>query len=83
MFVDIHNTDKKYSIIYADPPWDYNDKSCNGASDKHYKSMKLEDICSLPVKDVAAENCVLFLWGTYLKIDEALSVIKAVKHVLM
>lgn len=24
--VDIFNTDKKYNIIYADPPWKYNDK---------------------------------------------------------
>ena len=25
-FVDIFNTDKKYNIVYADPPWSYNDK---------------------------------------------------------
>jgi N6-adenosine-specific RNA methylase IME4 len=23
MFVDIFSTDKKYNIIYADPPWKY------------------------------------------------------------
>ena len=26
MYVDIYNTDKKYNIIYADPPWNYGDK---------------------------------------------------------
>lgn len=31
-FVDIFNTDKKYSIIYADPPWRYADKKCNGGA---------------------------------------------------
>ena len=27
MVVDIYNTDKKYNIIYADPPWIYRDKA--------------------------------------------------------
>lgn len=37
MKVDIFNTDKKYNIIYADPPWSYGDKqnsSCRGGGDK-------------------------------------------------
>ncbi len=76
MKVDIFNTDKKYSIIYADPPWSYNDKGCNGAAKKHYGVMKCEDICKLPVNQIANENCVLFLWATYPKIDEALKVIE-------
>lgn len=25
MYVDIYNTNKKYNIIYADPPWNYRD----------------------------------------------------------
>lgn len=25
--IDIINTDKKYDIIYADPPWIYKDKT--------------------------------------------------------
>lgn len=27
MFVDIYNTNKKYNIIYADPPWKYNSRA--------------------------------------------------------
>ena len=38
MKVDIYNTDKKYSIIHADPPWSYNDKGCNGAAEKNYST---------------------------------------------
>lgn len=30
MRVDIFNTDKKYNIIYADPPWRYNDRGVPG-----------------------------------------------------
>ena len=67
----------KYSIIYADPPWSYNDKKCEGAAEKEYKSISLSDLCSLPVKEIAAKDCVLFLWATYPKIEDALSLIRA------
>ena len=41
--------DKKYNIIYADPPWSYKDKKCNGNAAQHYNLMKDSDICALPV----------------------------------
>lgn len=56
---------KKYSIIYADPPWRYKNKGCSGSAESHYSTMTLEDICNLPVQDLASDNCVLFLWTTY------------------
>lgn len=68
---------KKYGIIYADPPWSYNDKGCSGACEKHYRTMKLSDICALPVADIAADDCTLFLWATYPMLPEALKVIEA------
>ena len=68
---------KKYSVIYADPPWSYQDKRCNGNAADHYPTMRIEDICSLPVHDIAADNCVLFLWATYPMLKEALQVIEA------
>ena len=43
---------KKYSVIYADPPWSYQDKRCNGNAADHYPTMCIEDICSLPVHDI-------------------------------
>lgn len=68
---------KKYGIIYADPPWNYSDKKCSGAAAVQYRCMKVEDICALPVKDIAADDCVLFLWTTYPMLKEALKVIEA------
>jgi N6-adenosine-specific RNA methylase IME4 len=65
----------KYKIIYADPPWSYQDKGCNGNCEDHYKTMKIEDICKLPIKDLADEDCVLFMWATYPMLKEALQVI--------
>lgn len=73
---------KKYNIIYADPPWFYNDRRnkhtrfCGGA-EAHYKTMKVEDIKNLAVKDLAADNCMLFLWVTFPNLQEGLDVIKA------
>ena len=69
--------DKKYSIIYADPPWRYSDKGCHGAAAKHYPTMSIKEIINLPVKDIAEKDCVLFLWTTYPMFPEALQAIKS------
>ena len=74
--------EKKYKIIYADPPWSYRDKRdkhkriCGGAL-SHYNTMTLKDICSIPVGSFSEDNCMLFLWATFPNIKEALSVIEA------
>lgn len=68
---------KKYQIIYADPPWSYADQGCSGTMANHYSGMKIEDICNLPVKEIADKNCVLFIWVTYPMLVEGLRVIEA------
>ena len=77
MQIDIFNTDKKYDIIYADPPWRYNDRRCNGACENHYETMKIKDICDLPVKNLCSDNCVMFLWTTYPMLQEAFKLIES------
>lgn len=77
MKVDIFTTEKKYDIIYADPPWRYQDKTCEGACAKHYNTMSVEEICALPVANLAAKDCTLFMWATYPQMQEALKVIAA------
>jgi N6-adenosine-specific RNA methylase IME4 len=77
MFTNIFETDKKYQIIYADPPWSYQDKKCNGACEFHYATMKIDDICNLPVKTIADKDCVLFMWVTYPMLKEGLKLIEA------
>lgn len=45
---------KKYQIIYADPPWSYKVYSKKGlgrSAESHYPTMRIEDICALPVGD--------------------------------
>ena len=75
-YVDIFTTDKRYRVIYADPPWSYNDKQDTarlGGAEKHYHTMELDDICSIDVP--TEKNAVLFLWATSPLLPEALAVI--------
>ena len=74
--IDIEKPEKKYNIIYADPPWRYWE-SGNKNQSEHYKTMPIDDICSLPIKDIVAENSVLFLWVTYPILADAFRVIEA------
>lgn len=77
-YVDIFTTDKKYRVIYADPPWSYNDKQdtiYHGGAVKHYPTMPLEEICALPIP--AEKDSVLFLWTTSPMLEDSFKVIKA------
>ena len=76
--IDIFTTDKKYRVIYADPPWSYNDKQDTeklGGAVKHYPTMPLEEICALPIP--AEKDAVLFLWTTSPMLEDAFKVINA------
>jgi site-specific DNA-methyltransferase (adenine-specific) len=70
--------DRKYDIIYADPPWPYyGDPNKMGAAGKEYKLMTLQEIKDLPVRDIANRPSVLFLWTTSIHIPSALEVMEA------
>lgn len=83
--------DKKYQIIYADPPWQYSskelygDKICgykNGqrkrfaSLERIYNTMSLGEINNLPVKAITDTDCALFLWVTDSHLKEGISVIE-------
>jgi len=68
---------KKYAVIYADPPWAPDNKGVQGAASKKYNVMKIEDICNLPVKDISAEDSLLFMWWLASMPLEALKVVDA------
>jgi N6-adenosine-specific RNA methylase IME4 len=80
MFVDIFNTTNKYNIIYADPPWTfktYSDKGKDRSAENHYQVLSLEDIKNLPVKNITADDAVLFMWVTQPTLEKTFEVIKA------
>ncbi|NSG11833.1 adenine methyltransferase [Blautia producta] len=70
---------KKYNIIYADPPWQYRVYSGKGkgrSAENHYPTMSIEEIGRLPVSEIAEKDCALFMWLTFPTLKEALEVIE-------
>lgn len=69
----------KYKIIYADPPWSYNDKMSGHSFslDHEYQTQSKDWIARLPVGGVADRDCVLFMWAVSPQLPEALEVMKA------
>ncbi len=70
---------KKYEIIYADPPWSYNDTLGGNAKmgAMPYDTMTQDEINALPLKEITAKDCILFMWATMPKLQEALDTIRA------
>lgn len=78
MVVDIYNTDKKYNIIYADPPWKYNEQKTKASRtvNLQYDTMKTESMYNFPIKQISNNNSVCFMWATYPKLKEALELLE-------
>lgn len=70
---------KKYDIIYADPPWSYNDKAKSGnrGANFKYNLMTTSQIMELPVDKIANHDSFLFMWATFPLLNDALNVVKA------
>ena len=65
----------KYNIIYADPPWKYYEGGFKNQS-QHYQTMELEDICQLPIGELASDDCILFMWVTFPMLDQFIDVLR-------
>jgi len=76
---DIPLPQDKYDVIYADPPWKYDDKLIDGygAAEHHYPPMSIEELCDLPIENISDKNAVLFMWVTSPFVDECWDVIQA------
>ena len=74
-----------YNVVLADPPWKYHDsvkshKNENGTyarpegyrSLDHYPSMTLDEMAEIPVRDMCADECVLYMWTTGPNLDVAI-----------
>lgn len=74
---------KKYKIIYADPPWSYDNKKTGGSmksgAKNKYPTMSLDEIKNLLIEEISDKNCVLFLWATVPLLPEAFEVMNAWK----
>ncbi len=72
----------QYQVIYADPPWKYNSRANHktrfrGGACGHYPLMSMKEIKDLPVKNIADDNAVLFLWTTFPYLKEQIEVFEA------
>jgi len=82
-FGELDNTplpsDRRYRVIYADPPWKFHlhGPDYDRSAERHYPTMETEEICALPVADIAAPDAALFMWTKAAQLPEALRVVNA------
>jgi N6-adenosine-specific RNA methylase IME4 len=68
-----------YRVIYADPPWSYGNSGLDdyGHAERHYPTMTIDELCQMPVKLMADDDAVLFMWVTSPLLEECFDVIRA------
>ena len=72
--------DKKYSIIYADPPWHHtvvirrNDPTRASAASFYYPTLRKKELSAIPVHTIADTDALLFMWVSSPVLDEAIEV---------
>jgi N6-adenosine-specific RNA methylase IME4 len=67
----------RFTVVYADPPWSYSNKTIRGGAEHHYPTMSLDAVRRLPVSRLAAPDAALFIWATWPTLPDALAVIAA------
>lgn len=57
---------KKYEVIYADPPWSYGSRGARGGKfgELDYGCMSIKDLCRMDVSSIAADVAHLHMWVT-------------------
>ena len=76
---------REFDIIYADPPWDYKGQlqhagpgsADTGGAVRHYPTVTLTDLKTLDVKNIAAQDSLLFMWATSPHLDQAIELGKS------
>lgn len=82
MKVDIYNTDKKYKVIYADPPWEFKvwskETGLGRSAEAHYNTMTKKDIQDMGsvINSITEDDAVLFLWVTMPCLVEGIELIQ-------
>lgn len=71
-----------FGCILADPPWAF--KTFSGenmtphrCAEDHYRTMDLAAMAALPVREIAAPDCALFMWVVGSHLDEAFALAEA------
>jgi len=67
----------KFRVLYADPPWDYQNSGFEQSAASQYATMPTDDICALDIPSLVPDNAVLFLWATSPMLPDALRAMEA------
>lgn len=72
---------RRFRTILADPPWQFQNRTGKVAPEHkrltRYPTMPLEDICALPVAEIAEETAHLYMWVPNALLPEGLRVLEA------
>lgn len=71
---------KKYSIIYADPPWNFavwSKKGMGRSPEKHYQTQSIDYLKRMDIESLCRTDCVLLMWATFPCLKQALELGKA------
>jgi len=66
---------KKYQIIYADPPWQFKVWSKKGegrSAEIYYKTQGIDYLKSINIDTIADKDCALFMWATFPCLKDAI-----------
>lgn len=77
---DLHtliNVGRRFSTIYADPPWPYSNQATRAATSNHYPTMSIDAICDEPISALVNEQAHLHLWTTNAFLLDAFDVLEA------
>jgi N6-adenosine-specific RNA methylase IME4 len=70
--IRLANEPEKYSVIYLDPPWQYDNTGFEMSASKQYNTMSIAELEDYPVRQLSAEDCVIFMWATNPLLKEAI-----------
>ena len=72
---------RRFGTILADPPWQFQNRTGKVAPEhkrlNRYGTMTLDEICALPVGDIAADPSHLYLWVPNALLPQGLQVMEA------
>lgn len=71
----------KYNVVYADPPWKYDNKRI-GRDNKHgaeqnYVLTGMEELVNMPVNSITQDEALCFMWVTVPMMQEGLALLSA------
>ena len=61
----------KRNVIYMDIPWKYDNEKISGNAESHYKTLPFNVLKRLRIREIAADNCYIYMWTTFIKFTEA------------